>query len=842
MENSTEEDLCTKNEPSPESEDVGIIEEDGQDASQPISADLLNNKEDDGIKEKEEEGDQRDAGEKEQENEEEDTEEDDDVLNKIDLRSNKVTFFISFAIALTREADIPTPMGHSKGSNAYGSQNFISRALQFELVLLPNQAQPFKFDVTTTDGTAKITAGSDIKVINTWEDGICTWLAWTQSYTLEVDLSSVILLPQHKLTLHMWESRYQPSQREKNDKKKPGKAVKAADKEIPELEKELVHKLQLTWTHLEVESPSRHQSQFVETESHIWSQRDTDVQEKQDGHQLGDQLGDPINHVDGPAEPSVQDCGGSESDRKNSQRGSCTEEGQAIGSNNGGTATRHNSQSAKDKGAKGKGKAKAKGSGSEEQPQSQKDVARNDVVMHVPMACLLGGAQEVIGRLEQPCEGLHDIMCHVEAEGPIIPEDVRIKLNPLLIHIIKAKNLPNCPVTFKTLQEKCQPVYCEIQAPGFNVHRTRGHRHGEDIYFNDTCIFLLGTISHASLLQLLQGPPLKIFLHDRRTNPQGIPQGLGNLGDEAVVYRPSGVAHLDLSDLLSAQRCMRLNLPITVNKQSPDLDSRTLEPHFPPGHYLVSGAHLKVTVSTLLSHSALAYPQPLPSCPYRRVVFLSQAGSKELATVHSKAVAKNRAALGLYGNANLGTYDQLENEKNLDILTGFHVSDKNSHVLMLEGLYNGVLQELCQTFQQAEDCSILYNWMLAFDHRLYSKLHLDFRPLHLLIPLSHLLRRPSLYIRSSNVPSLVREALSRLDHLHRSWTLRSVIQNDLLPTAEMILCLEQEVDGLLGPTSKPSRSVRTSDVRDHQGTNAQNQNHDDEAHPSVNMHDKMNAM
>uniref|UniRef100_A0A8C4QH29 C2 domain-containing protein n=1 Tax=Eptatretus burgeri TaxID=7764 RepID=A0A8C4QH29_EPTBU len=439
------------------------------------------------------------------------------------------------------------------------------------------------------------------------------------------------------------------------------------------------------------------------------------------------------------------------------------------------------------------------------------------------MGCLLGGVQEVIGRLEEPCEGLHDILCHIEAERPIIPEDVRRKLNPLLIHIIKARNLPNCPVAFKTLQEKCQPVYCEIQAPGFHLHRTRGHRHGEHIHFNDTCIFLLGTISHASLLQLLQGPPLKIFLHDRQTKPQRFPQGLGHVGDEAVVYRPSGVAHLDLSGLLSGQRCMQLNLPITTYKQSPDLDSGTLEPHFPPGHYVMSGAHLKVSVSTLLSHSALAYPNPLLSCPYRRVVFLAQAASKTWAPLHSTAVEMNKAALGLHGNADLGTYDQVENDKNLDILTGFHVSDKDNHILVLEGLYNGALQELCHNFQQAEDCSILSNWKLAFDHRLYSKLHLDFRPLHLLTPLRHLLTRPSLYIRSSNVPSLVRQALSRIDYLHRSWTLRSVIQNDLLPTADMILCLEQELDGLLGPISKPSRKVRISGVMGHKGTNTQNQ-------------------
>ena len=47
------------------------------------------------------------------------------------------------------------------------------------------------------------------------------------------------------------------------------------------------------------------------------------------------------------------------------------------------------------------------------------------------------------------------------------------------------------------------------------MHRTMGHPHGRNVYWDDINVVLLGILDQGELHEYLEGPPLHIEMHDR---------------------------------------------------------------------------------------------------------------------------------------------------------------------------------------------------------------------------------------------------------------------------------------------------------------------------------------
>ncbi|XP_049682604.1 uncharacterized protein CFAP92 isoform X9 [Accipiter gentilis] len=139
----------------------------------------------------------------------------------------------------------------------------------------------------------------------------------------------------------------------------------------------------------------------------------------------------------------------------------------------------------------------------------------------------------------------------------------------------------------------------------------------------------------------------------------------------------------------------------------------------------------------------------------------------------------------------------LEKVSELDIVTGFHLLDGATHVLVLEGLKDKAIRRLWdrhleRTYRHEDgQLEILYNSQLSFRQRRYTDLEAFFYHFRLCRPLFAIMKQPRLYVRGM-VPWACFQALSRLNSLCHSKRLREVIHGDLLPSAEMIAALSHE--------------------------------------------------
>ncbi|CAH2313266.1 Hypothetical predicted protein [Pelobates cultripes] len=90
-----------------------------------------------------------------------------------------------------------------------------------------------------------------------------------------------------------------------------------------------------------------------------------------------------------------------------------------------------------------------------------------------------------------------------------------------------------------------------------------------------------------------------------------------------------------------------------------------------------------------------------------------------------------------------------------------------------------------------EKVDVRYDSQLSFCDRIYKDLDVLLSHIHLHDGLSSIMKQPTLYIRDM-APSASFHALSRLNFIYNSRKLRDVVQNDLLPSAEMVLAMRRE--------------------------------------------------
>ncbi|XP_059393330.1 uncharacterized protein cfap92 [Carassius carassius] len=413
---------------------------------------------------------------------------------------------------------------------------------------------------------------------------------------------------------------------------------------------------------------------------------------------------------------------------------------------------------------------------------------------------------------------------NITLDQPLLSEQLKAELNPLVITVLSASSLPSSPVPFHVLKAKCHPVYCQYKFCNKPVYRTKGHDHNANIFFKDVNVIFTSLLSPGKLREFLNGPPMKIEVHDRdrkKEKPCSTPAIFGTdpkdakddlwvtrnaLKADTELHDPYGTAKLDLSELLRGCKYLKLKLPI---KSSSDVPSDIA---IPMGHYLEADTQLKVQVEIAhtLHHEDGNSDR---DCPFGRVIYVFKYNNAPvLAKLTSEILQINADAFQLKHNPEetiqrllsghkIRTKDS-EN-KRLNVLTGFHMMDKALHLFVLEGFKDQAVKRLWTTVpikldgDEEEQLTALYNSDLSFSERLYDMLDVGLSPICLVKPLETILMEPLVFIRNT-VPHACLEALKCISHICKAKKLQEVVHHDLFPSANMILSLSKEFGSDLG--------------------------------------------
>ncbi|XP_048243138.1 uncharacterized protein LOC124146111 isoform X2 [Haliotis rufescens] len=471
-------------------------------------------------------------------------------------------------------------------------------------------------------------------------------------------------------------------------------------------------------------------------------------------------------------------------------------------------------------------------------------------VVPIRMSLLFAGMKSLTGRLQKAVPGIEDVFISVALDSALMTDKQKADLNPMIIKIQSATNLPETPMSYQELQTRCKPVYCKYQFFKQPVHVTLGKEHARNIYWDDISVALLGTMEQSELREYLNGPALEIQVHDRDRKEENVklkPTLFGDdLEDEKISsvgtvtsrrtlhnpfqgrnkpWDPSGLAQVDLSELLLGHRYLHLKLPIQ-NAAIPDMlgsetrpDGRVIgiagavdgpvDRPLSTGHYQNASATLKVKIELafpLTTPSRVSAKEPLLStneCPFGRIVFLFD--YKNVMMLHklqSLITSINAHALELDDmpqhviNAALSTYKlsaEQQESRELDIITGFQVLDGNMHLFVLEGLRDKAVHVLWEALPQPHDSdvTVLFNSDMLFSSRLYGPLDVDLCRVKLHEPLSIITQQSLLYVRDM-VPKPCFQALVKLEQLCRLKKFRDAIRNSLFPTADMVISMSRE--------------------------------------------------
>ncbi|XP_069722228.1 uncharacterized protein CFAP92 [Phaenicophaeus curvirostris] len=648
------------------------------------------------------------------------------------------------------------------------------RCYQIEYFLLPDELGPRKLDLVLVGAAAKLHTKSGSKAITPWLEDDKMWLSWNHSVDIHVTSEYLIKLRDHKIIVNIWDAKDKVSSKAKVTNSKV-----TSSQERVEAVDEVNHTVLL-------QRKSFEESQPAPSCTKIKAAKKSKAQETS------------ALHVE--ASYSVQPCLPSTGRR---------------------------------------------GSGSKRKIDAPQAKKNNIASLQFDLMPLLAGEKTVTSRLTENSPKVLDVYVTFAVETPLLSERQRHELNPLVIRIHSATCLPNTPVPIEELQRMCVPIYCKYKFHNFPPHRTHGQVHGTHVYFKDVNVILTGLMGPGELQKCLRGPPLEVEVHDRDRNMRndtekpclsgkgGEDEELGkvhllackstvcNSSTEDEVWYPHGVAKVSLTELLLGRKYLNINAPIhscsapnTAASSEEDKAKRTTESvrsstllHM--GHYLESDSLLKVRVEMsvpLAAHAQVADAH-VTNCPFGCIIYSFDYNNssllhelvEEITEINAQALQLDCYPVHFMGMALAASKLQttLEEVSELDIVTGFHLLDGETHLFVLEGLKDKAIKKLWdrhfERTHRSEDgqLKILYNSQLSFRQRLYTDLEGLFYHCCLQQPLRALAKQPLLYVRGA-VPWALFQALSRLSYLRRCKRLRDVVQGKLLPSAEMITALSHE--------------------------------------------------
>ncbi|XP_063071872.1 uncharacterized protein cfap92 [Engraulis encrasicolus] len=735
-----------------------------------------------------------------------------------------------------------------------------------EYNLLPHDPEPTKVDLVMFGLAAKLYKGNRAKVLKPWVEDDKTWLTWSQVVRLKATKDMLIKLLRHKVTFRVWDTKDHVSATAKHDRPKAFR-LPTDKSDSPELFncRKMVLRMRNNYGKegCKGRAQTRKQS-VVPTDMRTFpditkvepklSNADMSAHEKQSSATAIIQPADQGRDQDSP---TAELRWPQESDRSSSRVSGPRERDRAT-SNMCFSKKFHQRRHT------------AITRTSLAHTLAHTDYVKKNGVASAELSFiyLLAGEMSLTGSMASRSRGVLQGMCNLSLDRPLISGEMKTALNPLVITIHSATHLPSTPVSLHELEDNCEPVYCRYKFHNMKPHRTKGYEHSSSIYFKDVNVIFAGLIRPGELVEYLQGPPLQIEVHDRdmhgdrtlpksfdvfgRTPQDGFMSSVAQISSKAITHNPfesakpqhpHGVARLSFAELLNGQRFLRYNLPICgspsvqfLGRDKTLFERKMLDPRnnssnsdygdasdvMPVGHYLQSNSHLKVQVEIACPLNTATTTEA--ECPFSRIVFIMKnddGNGEALTRLRAEIVRVNSAALQVKSKIEevkqrALTFRKVSTEevesRKLDFLTGFHLLDKNMHLFVIEGLRAGAVKGLWNMPLAKSDgvdkpqITIMYNSALGFSKRLYDCLDVGFCPIHLHEPLQDIMRRPLLYVRDM-VPHLCFQGLSRLTQLCQTKTMKEVLRNDLLPTADMVLSISKEFGSLPEKAQKVLKEI-----------------------------------
>ncbi|XP_050299636.1 uncharacterized protein LOC126738377 [Anthonomus grandis grandis] len=133
--------------------------------------------------------------------------------------------------------------------------------------------------------------------------------------------------------------------------------------------------------------------------------------------------------------------------------------------------------------------------------------------------------------------------------------------------------------------------------------------------------------------------------------------------------------------------------------------------------------------------------------------------------------------------------------KDNDILTGFIIDNGNNFVIYVEGHSVGYILNVWQDIDgiSPQEAKVFFNTDQAYEQRLYHVCNKfsGFNVINMKIPLQNIFTNQKTYVRG-NVPLLCSRALTKLNLILLTGTMKLMFQHDLFPTMEELISLDIE--------------------------------------------------
>ncbi|XP_067360300.1 uncharacterized protein FLJ43738 [Channa argus] len=600
-----------------------------------------------------------------------------DVTSQTDESYYYVTWNVYIALAVPRGegVNVPEPAEKAKKTNKGTSAVLLKvhraqSCYHIEYKLLSSDREPVKVDLVLFGPIAKIYREEESKIVRPWLEGDQIWIGWSQNFNIRVNKDMLANLLSNKIKLQMWNSkdklcnqaRYERLKVFRMPQDQPDDAIDTSG-DI----KTMVNKLRC----------------LCQKKSFTFKKGKSDI--------LFSSNSGVCSETDKNLDPQI-----------NSFFPNLTTD-----ANN---------------------------------PEDMKKNGTTSVEFS-PIS-LLAGETSMAESFTVGSFGVFEIMCNISLDRPLISDQLKAELNPLVITILSANSMPSSPVPFHVLQEKCIPVYCQYKFPNLNMHRTNYQKQATNIYFRDVNVILSGLMSHGELQEFLSGPPLQIEVHDRdrkleKTSKAAAMFDTGSddgrqskaapFKQKTTLFNPHGIAELNLSDLLLGKKSINVHLPIKCCPLPPPLDRVRHPLHgnvtdkvasrdsMPPGHFVDANSKLKVTVELACPLNVKSDNFELESCegPLGRIIYLFNYNNVSVMTkLRSEILRINASAFHLCSSSQENTEMALSNytidfkhneSKDLDFVTGFHVLDKRTQILVLEGLKQKAVRSLWEAVPMKEN-------------------------------------------------------------------------------------------------------------------------------------------
>ncbi|KAG8556830.1 hypothetical protein GDO81_018220 [Engystomops pustulosus] len=734
-------------------------------------------------------------------------------------KSHTVTCTVTICFAIPsppKKEDFVCNADHKAKGNSKHHKKVIEapkaqKYFHFEYFLLPEDTEPTKVDVVMFGVVAKLYMEQETRLLKPWQENEKIWLTWSHSVELCVTKEVLLKALKHQICVKMWSTKDKVSAKARFDRPKAFRVSTVKQGDDPEVKQLILNQRKL------FEESLPRQSFVLDKNGNLMHQDDYNAQALNCAKKLPPSV--------------VQDAGTSSTEQDHSlTRLEMSNTGLSVVAQSEKPPT---GQTGKRKSARSWTDMKADLQKLQLNIQSSKDqkieasptkrehgalyhLKHSDIVIadkvrlksetekddNAPSArslpadrkCLtlsmnfmpiLAGDLYVTSRLQESSHQILDCYVTMALNSPLLSDQQRRDLNPLVIRILSAKCLPSSPMPISVLQEKCIPVYCKYRFQDHPSHRTHGQTQGTHVFFRDVNVVFVGIMSPGKLREFLLGPPIEIEVHDRDQKVQECmnkpslfgmepeDEKLSNVGlvtSKSTVHDPFmqrdrlpdpyGIAKIRLSELVYGATYLNLSIPIH-GCESPDaaeyhscsksggrngsVNDGQVSP-LQVGHYLDAQSQLKVRLDLAVP---LTVETVAPDCPFGRIIYVFDYKNRELFQNLIKKITEiNCRALSLDPdpkNPSLDVVsrvcltDDQKSDTSLDIITGIHIMDGDIHLFILEGLRQCAVRELWETLP------------------------------------------------------------SRLDYICSAKKLRDVIQSDLLPSVEMIQLLSREFGVPLKP-------------------------------------------